>query len=207
MKTTGSNHQARITTIHQLDAEIRKWWVQLPPNLQLNPTTLPTFQRVDLTKVLLVHVIYHQCLCALHASIVPLFTWGPDLLNQALAQEFSAQLAYENACATSRLFKMMLDHSQDMSDFPSFLGYAAYCSFAVQVPFRWCLDASVRETAQNNTAINLRVIQVMGGYWKFIALLVSSASPPKHLQFALTYSHRVTMLNTSPRCTPGINSA
>lgn len=69
---------------------------------------------------------------------------------------------------------MMLDHNPDTSDYPSFLGYAAYCSYAVQVPFNWCLDASIGETARRNTAVNIRVIQGMGQYWKFIAVLVSS---------------------------------
>lgn len=125
-----------------------------------------------MTKVLLVHIAYHQCLCALHSSIVPLFSWGPDEPEQGVAQQLSAQLAYESACAISGLFEMVLDYSPDTSDFPSFLGYAAYCSYAIQIPFKWCLDTAVRATAEKNTAINLRVIEGMRRYWKVVTLLV-----------------------------------
>ena len=173
LKSSGSNHQSRISTIHQLDAEIRAWWSRVPPGLHLTPSSIATFHRRDLTRLLLVQVAYHQCLCALHASIVPLFTWGSHPPTLSSSQQLSAQLAYENACATSRLFKMILDHRPDTSDFSSFLGYAAYCSFAVQVPFKWCLDPPVRESAATNTAVNIRVIQGVGRYWRFVSLLVS----------------------------------
>lgn len=173
LKSPGSTHQSRISTIHGLDAEIRAWWSQVPPTLHLTPTNIATFHRDDLTTLLLVQVVYHQCLCALHASIVPLFTWGCHPATISSSQQLSAQLAYENAYATSRLLKMVLDHSPDTSDFSSFLGYAAYCSFAVQVPFKWCLDTSVRESAETNTTINLRVIQRLSRYWRFVSLLVS----------------------------------
>jgi hypothetical protein len=172
VKASQPNSQTRIAAIHQLDAEIRKWWAQFPKNLHLSPETLPKFHRVDLTKVLLIHIVYHQCLCAIHSSIVPLFSWGPDDPTQVLAQQLSAQLAYEHACAISKLLKMVLDYFPDMSSFPSFIGYAAYCSYAVQIPFKSCLNPPVRELAQMNTAVNLWVVQGMSRYWKFMGLLV-----------------------------------
>ncbi|KAH8893599.1 hypothetical protein GQ53DRAFT_717156 [Thozetella sp. PMI_491] len=175
VKTFEPNPQTQVTAIHQLDAEIRKWWSQVPQGLRLTPMTLATFHRVDLTKVLLINIVYQQCLCALHSSIVPLFSWGPEEPTQTLAQQLSAQLAYDSACSTSHLLKMMLDYYPDVSDFPSFIGYAAYCSYAVQIPFKWCLNSSVRETAEANTRVNLEVIQNMSQYWKFIALLANYA--------------------------------
>ena len=108
----------------------------------------------------------------MHSSIVPLFSWGPDEPNHAVAQQLSAQLAYENACAISQFLQMILDFSQEVADFPSFVGYAAYCSYAIQVPFRWCLNPGVRETTLRNTRANLEVIQGMTKYWEFIVLLV-----------------------------------
>lgn len=172
IKSFDGDTQARITAIHRLDAEIRKWWDGIPQNLHLHPSNLASFLRVDLTKLVLIHVVYYQCLCALHSSIVPLFSWGPDEPTHAVAQQLSAQLAYENASATSQFLQMILDFSHETADFPSFVGYAAYCSYAVQVPFRWCLNPSVRETALKNTRANLQVIQGMSKYWEFIVLLV-----------------------------------
>lgn len=174
LKTPGSNHQERIATIHQLDAKVREWWAQVPSNLHLTPTNIITFHRLDLTKILLINTAFHQSLCALHASIVPLFTWGPHPPTLALSHQLSAQVAYENACAISQLFRMVLDYNADTSDFSSFLGYSAYCSFAVQVPFKWCLDSTVKESATINTEINLRIIQGLSRYWKFVSLLASS---------------------------------
>lgn len=173
MKTQASDPQDRVASIHQLDAKIRKWWARVPQNLQITPDNLSSFSPLDLPKVVLVNVVYYQCLCALHSSIVPLFSWGQDIPDQGLAKQLSAQVAYENACAISRLLDMVLAGEAETSGFPSFTGYAAYCSYAVQLPFTWCSDIAVRDAARHNTATNLRMIRGLGRHWKAIAILVS----------------------------------
>ena len=165
-----------MTTIHQHDADVRGWWGRVPPELQLNLATLPTYPRVYLPKVLMINLAHYQCLCALHSSIVPLFSLGQDVPEQVMARQLSAQHAYESACAISSLLELVLRHSAEMSDFSSYIGYAAYCSYAVQIPFRWCLDDGVRATAEKNTAINLEVIKGIAENWKATEALVSSST-------------------------------
>lgn len=168
--------ETRQTTIYELDATVKRWWAGLPENFRLTPASFSLFDRSNLTKVFFINTIYYQCLCALHASIVPLFSWGPPNLTTELAQQFSAQIAYSNACILSEILEMFLNSSNEMADWPSYLGFAAYSSFAIQIPFIGCLNPAVRERAKRNTAINLRVIRGMGQYWKFINLLVSVTS-------------------------------
>ncbi|OBT75851.1 hypothetical protein VF21_04434 [Pseudogymnoascus sp. 05NY08] len=54
---------------------------------------------------------------------------------------------------------------------PSFIAYAAYCGCAIQIPFLWCSEPSVREKAHANVRTNIRMIHLSAKYWKFSALL------------------------------------
>lgn len=123
--------------------------------------------------ILLLHTLYDQCLCTLHSSIVPLFSWGKPTEGLAYARQNSAQVAYEHACSISTRVRLILQSPLLIERAPSFFGYAAYSSCAIQIPFLWCSKPEVRACAFANMIENLRCIQEMGKYWKFIALLVS----------------------------------
>jgi hypothetical protein len=78
--------------------------------------------------LLLIHIVYHQSVCAVHASIVPLFVWeasGDDWTN---ARQNSAQAAFDHAKATTALLEAYMEVSPDASHLPAFIGYAAYCA-------------------------------------------------------------------------------
>ncbi|KAH8174568.1 hypothetical protein LIA77_05987 [Sarocladium implicatum] len=174
-RTPDLDPQGRIASIHQLDADIRKWWSCVPKSLQITAANIGSISPLDMPKILIVNIAYYQCLCALHASIVPLFVWGQHIPEHVVAKQLSAQLAYENAGAISRLLEMALGKTPDMTGVSSFVGYAAYCSYAVQIPFHWCIDTAVMETARSNTSVNIRVIRSVGRYWKSVALLETYA--------------------------------
>jgi hypothetical protein len=163
----------RINRMHQLDAKVRDWWARVPPSLCLDADTLACTQSALIPKLLLINAAYHQCLCALHSSVVPLFSWGPSTSAPAFTRQISAQIAYDSSCAITQLLDLASVRGEDVSDYPSFIGFAAYCSFAVQAPFKWCLDPTVRERAERMGTANMNVVSKMARYWRSIALLVS----------------------------------
>ena len=107
-------------------------------------------------------------LCALHSSIVPLFSWSTSDAPQ-YSRQLSAQTAFEHANAiSSKLAAITFEYSK----LPSFVGYAAYCASAVQIPFLWCLRQDVKEQIQAYLRTNQTIIQAIGAHWKLIGLLV-----------------------------------
>jgi len=173
VKKVETNLPPRLAAIQELDSKVGKWWNELPSSLDLSPDTIPLVPQDTLPLRLLVHVVYHQCLCALHSSIVPLFSWTSATNGYSYARQVSAQIAYEHATAVSLLINSALQHSWDASRVPSFVGYAGYCSSAILIPFIWCIQPDIRERARLNVLANLTMIRLLGRYWKFIGLLVS----------------------------------
>lgn len=163
---------SRLNDIQQLDRGIREGRSKLCDFFPLECDTMAMVPRGDLQRLLLVHIIYHQCLCSLHSSIVPLFSWSPCDDAFAYAQQLSAQTAYENANSISMLLETALDLDWDSRKMPSFIGYAAYCSCAIQTPFVWCSKAEVRQLAVRGIIANLKALQILGSQWMFLNLLV-----------------------------------
>jgi hypothetical protein len=161
-----------LTTIYALDDRISDWWRRLPESLALTPAGVPDTSPLMLPNLLLIHIVYHQCLCALHASIVPLFSWGNAEETWTSARQTSAQVAYEHACAASKLIDATLSRSHSLSSMPSFIAYAAYCGCAIQIPFTFSSNTAIRTRAQDNVKANFKLIQGLARYWKFTALLV-----------------------------------
>ena len=52
----------------------------------------------------------------------------------------------------------------DMVGVSCFVGFAAYCSYAVQIPFHWCLDRAVRDVVRHNTSVKFVSLTVLGGH-------------------------------------------
>jgi hypothetical protein len=131
----------------------------------------------SLSKVFLINLVYHQSLCALHSSIVPLFCWSKGDTSQSSARQLSAQIAFEHAGAISTLITAMLSSSCSPSGLPIFVAYAAYSSCAIQIPFFWCSEPTVKSQAKANVERNMKMIQEMSSYWKLASLLVRSCEP------------------------------
>ena len=127
-----------------------------------------------LPKVVLLNIVYHQCLCALHSSIVPLFSWSAGDDSWVSARHVSAQIAYDHACTASAVLESALTHLPDANALPSFIGYAAYCGCAIQIPFLWSSEPRIRGRAKTNVRTNVKIIRILAKVWKFSALLVGS---------------------------------
>lgn len=172
IKTKHPDQCMRVSAIHALDQRISDWWQKLRPDFKLTPQNISSIPKDALPKILLINVTYHQCLCALHASIVPIFCWGESEEDWLSARQLSAQNAYEHACAVSELLHAVLLLYDRVSAMPSFISYAAYCGCAIQIPFLWSSNQAVRERAVANVKVNVQMIHTIAEYWKFAALLV-----------------------------------
>ncbi|KIX99503.1 uncharacterized protein Z520_05079 [Fonsecaea multimorphosa CBS 102226] len=173
VKSAESSTSERLQAIYVLDDRISKWRTKLPNSLRLTVETVPEVPDEALPNILLLHIVYHQCLCALHASLVPLFCWSAAEETWSVARQMSAQVAYENACAASDLVDAVLSSFPRLKAIPSFVAYAAYCGAAIQIPFMWSTNTTVRQRAYKNVRANVKMIRTLAKYWKFAALLES----------------------------------
>ncbi|KAI3037155.1 hypothetical protein CBS147352_11095 [Aspergillus niger] len=167
IKQTGLSLASHLVEIQTLDGRIHEAWSKLDASFHLDCTGLAVVPSDDLPKLLLLHVIYHQCLCSLHSSIVPLFSWSPCEGVFAYAQQLSAQTAFEHANSVSRLLHAALELDWDARRMPSFIGYAAYSACAIQTPFLWCSQPIVKQRAVCNILANLKTLQILGKHWSF----------------------------------------
>ena len=174
IKTSDVVFSERVSAIQTLDEKLSRWWRQVPPIFELTTSSVETISHDLLPKILLLNVVYHQSLCALHASIVPAFCWSPSDESWLLARQLAANVAYHHAREVSALIKAVLSEYPRLSAMPSFVAYAAYCGCAIQIPFIWCSNPIVRGRAQANVRSNITMIHTMAEYWKFSAILVWS---------------------------------
>lgn len=159
----------RLRSLQTLDTRLRAWQKDLPEVFALSRACIgPSKEKCQ---ILSLHIIYHQVMCALHSSIVPLFSLTPLKGECELFQMTSAQTAFFHAQQVSSIFVQ----TGSLIRLPTvgFLGYAAYCSSAVQMPFLWCQKSHIRQSAYFNIEANLKVLNAVGKHWKLVAILVS----------------------------------
>ncbi|KAH7148209.1 hypothetical protein EDB81DRAFT_791762 [Dactylonectria macrodidyma] len=166
-----SDFSVKLTDIHTLDEKISGWWRSMPSGFKLSPSNITAVPHDALPKVVLANLVYHQSLCALHASIVPLFCWTSSDESWSTARQVSAQRAFDHACEVSELISAVLATYPRLSGMPNFVAYAAYCGSAILIPFMWCLNSKIKERAQANVKANITMIHMMANFWKFAALL------------------------------------
>ncbi|KAH8897750.1 hypothetical protein GQ53DRAFT_884572 [Thozetella sp. PMI_491] len=160
----------KVAEIQALDEEISAWWSQLGARFKLQPDAVATIPEDVLPKVLLITMAYYQSLCALHASIVPLFCWSPGDDSWARARQLSAQTAFDHACASSALIAAVLSWYPRLSAVPTFVSHAAYSSCAIQLPFLWCANVAVRDRVRANIKANIEMVDAMAAHWRFAEL-------------------------------------
>lgn len=174
VKTPESSISERMTGIYALDDDLTKWWSEVRPDFKLESTNITSVAKDHLSIILLINLVFHQSLCALHASVVPLFSWTVANDSWSSARQSSAQMAFEHACTASVLINAATSLHASPSPTHTFIAYTAYSGCAIQIPFMWCLNAAVRERATTNVRTNIKMIRAMAPYWKFAALLVSN---------------------------------
>ncbi|KAM0208400.1 hypothetical protein ACHAQD_011609 [Fusarium lateritium] len=131
--------------------------------------------------------------------MVPLFCWSKGDGTYSSARQLSAQVAYEHSGSISALIKSALDINCPTSAMPLFVAYAAYSSYAVQIPFLWCSEVSVKERARANVEANISMIQQMSSYWKLASLLQVYARCLYDM-----HNRNPPILSNEPRFTDGV---
>ncbi|KAK4891549.1 hypothetical protein LTR27_009880 [Elasticomyces elasticus] len=190
--------ETQITQLYSLDSRITVALALVVNGpLGISPSTLAAnVVASSLPNRLLLHIIYHQCLCALHASVVPLFSGRAASNVEAAsmspnARQLSAQKALAHANGISDLLAAAPALSGWRQDtMPSFVAYAAYCACAIQSPFLWCVKPTIRHQTVQAVLANLQVIKVIGNHWASVRLLgrfawciyQAHASRPVHLE-------------------------
>lgn len=179
----------RFANIYALDDALTSWWSALHPDYRLTPATLPNIPVHQLPEILLVNVVYHQSICALHASVVPLFSWTPSDESWASARQVSAQKTYVHAGAVSDLIAATLATHPKFVMTHTFLAYAAYSGCAIQIPFTWSSNPMIKKRATTNVSKNMKMVQSMTPHWKFAALIVRHVSRQSKRTNPLTFCH------------------
>ncbi|KAI1815135.1 hypothetical protein GGS20DRAFT_361908 [Poronia punctata] len=201
LKSSDPSPHVRIPAILALEDQIEKWWESpssVPPPLKLTPSNLSTVPKNLILRLLHLNTLYHQLLCSLHASLVPLFCGSPSVGAGDTALQISAQVAFDHATQLSSLISAFLSQQQGTTSLvPLFMGYAAYCGCAVQIPFMWCANPTVRERAIANVRTNTKLLQLMSVDWKFTSILNAYV----HYLYTV-HSKRAVILDDEPRGIP-----
>ena len=127
VRSRPSNPAERLSAIYALDEELRRWWNRLPSGLKIDTTGALKVDTDLVPNLLLLNVFFHQSLCVLHSSLVPIFSWSNDEERSPIALQVSAQTAYDHACEVSKLIECVFNGYERLSAIPSFVAYAAYC--------------------------------------------------------------------------------
>ncbi|KAJ3544002.1 hypothetical protein NM208_g3281 [Fusarium decemcellulare] len=177
----------KLQAIQKLDTELRVWKQALPKDFEIDPNcTRTSSAAITHSQKALIHIAYHQSASVLHSSIVPLLSLSSAAGEYGYSQAISAQTALSHAREISSFFTQL--GSWDLSKAPGFVGYAAYSSCAIQIPFLWCQKASVKQNSMTNIEVNLHVLRAIGKRWKLVAELLRCMPVLYHYHKSLAYS-------------------
>ena len=153
---------------------ISAWWQRVPSACKLTRSNISSAVLEHVSKLVLINTLYHQSLCILYSSVVPLFSFTANNGEASATWNESAQIAFDHTCAISDLGKAILDMKYPVARLPSIFSYAAYSGSAILIPFMWCSKASVRAKVLEHATTNINIIQELAKHSKFAALMVSS---------------------------------
>ncbi|KAJ6155776.1 hypothetical protein N7470_006342 [Penicillium chermesinum] len=173
-------------SLQKLDAELKEWKEGLPTAFSFTPLT--TGSTRPEANALQLHLVYNQAMCTLHSSIIPLFSFYPQEKNYGFFKSVSAQTALYHARQISEMFIQAKMWSRNHAT--GFMGYAAYCSMAVQMPFLWCEKDHIQQNAHSNIIVNLDRMHAIGRHWKLVAILVEYVPALYKYHKELRYSLR-----------------
>jgi hypothetical protein len=155
VRSRPSNSAERVSAIYALDEELRRWWSRLPSGLKIDTSGPLAVVQELVPNVLLLDVFFHQSLCVLHSSLVPIFCWSKGEEASPTALQVSAQVAYDHACEVSNLIESVLNGYERLSAIPSFVTYAAYCG-CKSLTYNWPSCLNVEVTVYNGVQAQYR---------------------------------------------------
>ncbi|PHH87071.1 hypothetical protein CDD83_9345 [Cordyceps sp. RAO-2017] len=165
----------KILAFHRLDGELRAWKANLHPALDLDHGQMdmdPSDDAASWLRLTTLHIGFHQAMCVAHSCVVPLFSLASFAPAESWGylQTTSAQIAVSHARQISNIF-IQSSGRPSIPAWGGFIGYAAYCSCAIQLPLLWCRSSSVRASACANIEANLETMRLIGKRWKLVNAL------------------------------------
>lgn len=122
-----------------------------------------------------VHCLYHLCVCTLSSSLVPLFS------SIASNSQVSKKLSRVSAEETIKHSNALLDiassfvrNGADVSKLPSMTGFALFVAATVQFK-ALSAQGKLQGRAMERMYPAIRMIQELKGYWRPLAVPVSSS--------------------------------
>ncbi|KAL5315282.1 hypothetical protein ACEPPN_016149 [Leptodophora sp. 'Broadleaf-Isolate-01'] len=135
VKHKGSNPadpSGRIATLFELDRRLGIVFENFHPDLRYQQADSLTSAKLDPYRLFSIHCLYRLCACALHTSIVPLFSESPStpLVSKKLVR-ISAEESVKHASLMLDMASVLLTTRPDISRLPSIIGYAMFVACTV----------------------------------------------------------------------------
>ncbi|KAH7323447.1 hypothetical protein BKA65DRAFT_510823 [Rhexocercosporidium sp. MPI-PUGE-AT-0058] len=128
-----ADSSSRIATLFELDQRLGIVFDNLHPDLRYQQADSFTSPKLDPYRIFSIHSLYRLCACALHTSIVPLFSQSPStpLVSKKLVR-ISAEESVRHASLMLDMASVFLTTRPDISRLPSIMGYAMFVACTVQ---------------------------------------------------------------------------
>jgi hypothetical protein len=126
----------RFATLHELDGRLGLVLENLHPDLRYVGASTFAVVKLDPYKLFELHCLYRLCACALHSSVVPLFSSTPSTNTTASSKmvRLSAEEAVKHAVTTLKMATVFLSAIRpDISRLPSITGFAMYVASVIYV--------------------------------------------------------------------------
>ena len=123
----------KIAGLLELDRRMAKIYDSFHPHLQFVNATTFTSPKIDKYRLLTLHLLYRASNCALHSSIVPLFsnsTTNPHVSKKVVW--LSAEESVKHAALMLDMATAFMSSRPDISRLPSIVGFAMFVASTVQ---------------------------------------------------------------------------
>lgn len=123
----------KIAGLLELDRRMAKVYDSFHPHLQFVNATTFTSPKIDKYRLLTLHLLYRASNCALHSSIVPLFsnsTTNPHVSKKVV--RLSAEESVKHAALILDMATAFMSSRPDISRLPSIVGFAMFVASTIQ---------------------------------------------------------------------------
>lgn len=135
LPTEDTPHDAskRFSGLLDLDRRLGNVYDNFHPHIQyVNPITF-TSPKIDKYRLFTVHCLYRSTSCALHSSVVPLFSnhaTNPHASKKAM--RLSAEESVKHAAIILEMATAFMNSRPDISRLPSIVGFAMFVASTIQ---------------------------------------------------------------------------
>jgi hypothetical protein len=124
---------AKFAGLLELDRRLGQVFENLHPNLQYLSVITFKSPKVDKYRLFALHILYRATNCALHSSVVPLFSntaTNPHASKKAI--RLSAEESVKHAAIILDMATAFMSTRPDISRLPSMVGFAMFVATTIQ---------------------------------------------------------------------------